>query len=128
MGDNGSFDFRKQARLMYLFSAEMKLPVYCWLVGGNIVDVAAIALCVAETGVSDAVYIADKGFYSGENTAMLEAQNLRYIIPVRRNNPETDYGPLENGEFKIKNRRFISRRPAAGGRGTGLSELCLAPP
>ncbi|MDR2741275.1 MAG: hypothetical protein LBB98_03880 [Treponema sp.] len=62
-GYNGSFDFGKQLRLMYLFSAKMKLPVYYRLPGGNIVDVAAMALCVKEMGVSDVVYIADKGFY-----------------------------------------------------------------
>jgi hypothetical protein len=106
-GYNGSFDFGKQIRLMYLFSAKMKLPVYYRLLGGNIVDVAAMALCVTEMGVSDVVYIADKGFYSRDNIAMLEEKNLRYIMPVRRNNPAIDYGPLEDGQFKIKNRRFI---------------------
>ncbi|MDR1625320.1 MAG: hypothetical protein LBT33_02165, partial [Spirochaetia bacterium] len=63
-GYNGSFDFGKQARLMYLFPATMKLPVYYRLVGGNIVDVAAMTLCVQEMGGSDVVYIAGKGFYS----------------------------------------------------------------
>jgi transposase len=58
-------------------------------------------------GVSDVVYIADKGFYSKDNVAMLEEQNLKYIMPVRRSNPVIDYGPLGDGGFKIKNRRFI---------------------
>jgi hypothetical protein len=44
-GDHGSFDFGKQVRLMYLFPARMKLPVYYRLPGGNIADVAAMA-CV----------------------------------------------------------------------------------
>jgi hypothetical protein len=34
-GCNNSFDFGKQLRLMYLFSAKMKLPVYYRLLGGN---------------------------------------------------------------------------------------------
>ncbi|MDR2743004.1 MAG: transposase, partial [Treponema sp.] len=106
-GYNGSFDFGKQLRLMYLFSAKMRLPVYYRLLGGNIVDVAAMALCVKEMGVSDVVYIADKGFYSTDNVAMLEAQNLKYIMPVSRNNPAINYGPIGDGEFKMKHRRFI---------------------
>jgi hypothetical protein len=106
-GYNGSFDFGKQLRLMYLFSAKLKLPVYYRLLGGNMVDVATMALCVEEMGVSDVVYIADKGFYSKENTAMLEERNLWYIMPVRRNNPVIDYGPLGSGNFKVQNRRFI---------------------
>jgi transposase len=52
------------------------------------------------------VYIADKGFYSAANVAMLEARNLRHIIPVRRDNRQIDYSPLEDGEFKAKNGRF----------------------
>jgi hypothetical protein len=103
-GYNNSFDFGKQLRLMYLFSARMKLPVF---LGGNIVDVAAMVLCVKEMGVSDVVYIADKGFYSRDNAAMLEERNLRYIMPVRRNDPAIDYGPIGDGESKVKNRRFI---------------------
>jgi hypothetical protein len=106
-GYNNSFDFGKQLRLMYLFSAKMKLPVYYRLLGGNIVDVAAMALCVEEMGLSDVVYIADKGFYSAANVAMLEARNLRYIIPVRRDNRQIDYSPLGDGEFKAKNGRFV---------------------
>jgi transposase len=106
-GYNNAFDFGKQLRLMYLFSARMKLPVYYRLLGGNIVDIAAMALCVKEMGVSDVVYIADKGFYSRDNVAMLEERNLKYIMPVRRSNPAIDYGPIGDGEFKIKNRRFV---------------------
>jgi hypothetical protein len=105
-GYNGSFDFGKQVRLMYLFSAKMKLPVYYRLLGGNIVDVAAMDLCVREMGVSDVVYIADKGFYSRDNVAMLEQRNLKYLMPVRRNNPAIDYGPIGDGDFKIKHRHF----------------------
>jgi transposase len=105
-GYNNSFDFGKQLRLMYLFSAKMKLPVYYRLLGGNIVDVAAMALCVEEMGITDVVYIADKGFYSAANVAMLEARNLRYIILVRRDNQAIDYSPLGDGEFKAKYGRF----------------------
>jgi hypothetical protein len=36
------------------------------------------------------VYIAGKGFYSTANAVMLEEQNLRYIIPDRRDNQQTD--------------------------------------
>jgi hypothetical protein len=98
-GYNGSFDFGKQVRLMYFFSAKMKLPVYYRLLGGNIVD-------VAEMGVFDVVYIADKGFYSKGTMALLEERNLWYIMPVRRSNPAIDYGPVGDGDFKLKHRRF----------------------
>jgi hypothetical protein len=97
----------KQARLTYLFSAKIKLPVYYRLLGGNIADVAARALCVGETGLFGVVYIAGKGFYSADNAAMPEARNRRYIIPVRRDKRQIDYGPPGDGEFKAKRGRFV---------------------
>jgi len=62
-GYNPNFDFDKQIRLMYLFSAQMKQPVYYRLVGGNINDVKSMAMCVKEMDIKDKViFIADKGF------------------------------------------------------------------
>ena len=41
-GYNPDYDFDKQIRLMYLFSAQMKQPVYYRLINGNITDVKSI--------------------------------------------------------------------------------------
>jgi transposase len=41
-GYNPDFDFDKQIRLMYLFSAQMKQPVYYRLINGNITDVKSM--------------------------------------------------------------------------------------
>src|SRR5690606_16215070 len=62
-GYNVDFDFEKQVRLMYLFSASMQKPVYYRLINGNITDVKSMALCVKEMGIEQVIYIADKGFY-----------------------------------------------------------------
>ena len=43
-GYNPDFDFDKQIRLMYLFSAQMKQPVYYRMVNGNIPDVKSMWL------------------------------------------------------------------------------------
>ncbi|MDR1625319.1 MAG: hypothetical protein LBT33_02160 [Spirochaetia bacterium] len=40
---------------------------------------------------------------------MLAEKNLKYIMPVRRNNPAIEYGPIRDGECKMKNRHFIWR-------------------
>lgn len=41
-GYNPSFDFDKQIRLMYLFSAELNQPVYYRLISGNITDIKSM--------------------------------------------------------------------------------------
>ncbi len=50
-----------------------------------------------EGGISDAVIICDKGFYSEEDIRFLEANNLRFIMPLKRNSSLIDYRLLISG-------------------------------
>ena len=51
-GYNPSHDFDEQIRLMYLFSSEMKQPVYYRLINKNITDISSMSLCVREMNVN----------------------------------------------------------------------------
>ena len=107
-GYNPAFDFEKQIRLMYLFSAQMRQPIYYRLINGNINDVKSMSLCIKEMDIRDnVVFIADKGFFSNENIAMMEMEKLSYIIPLHRNNPLIDYSPLQRPGFKKDAQYFI---------------------
>jgi len=106
-GYNPDFDFEKQVRLMYLFSAKMQKPVYYRLINGNITDLKSMALCVQEMEIENVIYIADKGFYSKENIMMMKEHKLQYIIPVQRNNKLIDYLPLQAAGFKQQQSYFI---------------------
>ena len=106
-GYNPDFDFERQVRLMYLFSAQMQKPVYYRLINGNITDIKSMSLCVEEMKVENVIYIADKGFYSKENIAMMKLQCLQYIVPLHRNNNLIDYKPLREADFKRKLSYFI---------------------
>jgi len=93
--------FEKQIRLMYLFSAQMKQPVYYRLINGNITDVKSMALCIKEMNIKyKVVFISDKGFFSAKNVAMMKKEELSYIIPLQRNNALIDYSPLQHANFK----------------------------
>jgi len=106
-GYNPNFNFDKQIRLMYLFSAQMKQPVYYRLVNGNITDVKSMSLSIKEMNVRNrVVFIADKGFFSAENVAMMEEEKLSYMIPLQRNNLLIDYLPLQNANFKKEMQYF----------------------
>jgi transposase len=109
-GYNPSFDFGKQIRLMYMFSAELKKPVYYRLINGNITDISSMALCVKEMGVQNVVFIADKGFYSEQNIKLLENQKLQYVIPLRRNNSVIDYTSLSQPDFKKATEYFVYQK------------------
>ena len=106
-GYNPDFDFNRQVRLMYLFSAQMQKPVYYRLINGNITDIKSMSLCVEEMKIENVIYIADKGFYSKENTQMMKEQGLQYIIPLQRKNQLIDYQALQEDGFKLKLSYFI---------------------
>jgi transposase len=104
-GYNPSHDFDEQIHLMYLFSSEMKQPVYYRHINGNITDFSSMSLCIKEMNVKDVVFIADKGFYRENNIGELDKNQLQYIIPLRRNNQLIDFKPPKQANFKkdIKN-------------------------
>lgn len=77
-GYNPNFDFDKQVRLMYLFAAGTQQPVYYRLINGNVTDIKSMALCVEEMNIQNVIYIADKGFYSKDNIAMICTRRLAY--------------------------------------------------
>ena len=108
-GYNPNFDFDKQIRLMYLFSAQMKQPIYYRLVNGNIPDIKSMSLSIKEMNIKnkDVVFISDKGFYSAENVAELNKEKLYYIIPIKRDNQMIDYSPLQQQDFKKNMNYFI---------------------
>jgi hypothetical protein len=106
-GYNPDFNFDKQIRLMYLFSAQRQSPVYYRLINGNIPDSKSMALCLEEMNMKNVIYIADKGFYSKQNTARMKELGLQYIVPLQRNNKLIDYKPLKKADFKKKLNYFI---------------------
>ena len=107
-GYNPNSDFEKQIRLMYLFSAQMKQPVYYRLINGNITDIKSMSLCIKEMNIqNNVIFIADKGFFSAGNISMMEQEQLSYIIPLHRNNALIDYSPLQGADFKKGMQYFI---------------------
>lgn len=93
-GYNSQGNFDPQANLLLLFSQTQHEPVYYRLLPGNIRDVKSVKLSLKESGISDAIFIADKGFYSEDNIDELEKSELQYVIPLKRNHTLIDYKPL----------------------------------
>ena len=99
--------------IMFVFSVGLQLPIYYRISAGNIKDIKAFKLSLKESNIKDAVIIADKGFYSITNIKELNAGNLKFIIPLRRNNKFICYDKTEvsnkkefDGYFKY-NKRII---------------------
>ena len=99
-GYNSDMTFEPQVTLLYIYSAKKHKPLFFRLVAGNIRDVGILKNALVESGIHNAVFISDKGFYSAGNVARLDELGMKYIIPLRRDNAAIDYGPLKDIETK----------------------------
>jgi len=88
-------DYRPQINLLCIFSNSLLEPIYYRLADGNAREVKSFKLSLLESGITDAVIIADKGFYSKSNIVLLDKEGLRYIIPLKRNNQIIDASVLK---------------------------------
>lgn len=107
-GYNPQSSFDKQIRLMYIFSSELKQPVYYRLINGNIADISSMKACVEELNVKPVVFVADKGFYSKSNISALRQNKLHFIIPLRRDNGLVDYSIFQSRNFKTEAKRYFT--------------------
>jgi len=94
----GTFD--NIINLMFVFSLKLKIPVYYRVMSGNIKDISSFKLCLNESGITDAIVIADKGFYSESNIVNIETENLKYIVPLKRNSALINYNKIKDGDLK----------------------------
>jgi len=95
-GYNSNMDFQPQFVLLYLYDAVSIEPLYYRVLPGNIREISALKNTIKISGMTNCVYIADKGFFSESNIAELERLNMRYIIPLKRDNKSIPYNSLEN--------------------------------
>ncbi len=94
----GTFD--SLTNLMFAFSVDMQLPLYYRILPGNIKDIKAFKLCLEELNIKDVAVIADKGFYSEKNIEELIREQLKFIIPLKRNSSLINYRKIESANKK----------------------------
>jgi len=97
LGYNASREYDPQINLLYAFACGIKQPAYYRIIPGNVRDVSAFALSLAEAELGNVVVVADKGFGSEANFKMLEEAGIKYIIPIKRNSGSYDTAKLKTG-------------------------------
>lgn len=95
--------------LLYLYSPNSYLPAYYRLFNGNIKDVTMLSTTLKESNYKNAIIVGDKGFFSEENLKNLEAEQLNYIVPLRRNSSLIDYEKYSNLTNKASHFLFENR-------------------
>lgn len=93
LGYNSEREYMPQVNLALLFSVDegKKQPVFFRMVPGCVRDITVIPRTVREAGLSSAVLLGDKGFYSQDNVKFLESEELNYILPLKRDSTLIDY-------------------------------------
>jgi len=113
-GYNARLDYQPQVSLLYLYSPTKALPVFYRLLPGNIREISTLKHTIDECGMQDAVVIADKGFYSKHNVEELRRHQLRYILPLKRNNTAIAYHTVDemeaSTEYFLYHQRYIYYR------------------
>ncbi len=80
-----------QVNVLYCFSlSPQKAPVYFRANAGDKTDYETILNAIKETNIKNVVFIADKGFGSDYNFDFFKANELKYLIPLRRNDTSID--------------------------------------
>lgn len=105
-GYNSQMNFEPQINLMYLYGSKSRMPVFYRLHAGNIREVKALKNTIVESGIQNATLIGDKGFFSKANLELLEQQQLRYILPLKRDNVRIDYSAVRDASFKANGQYF----------------------
>ncbi|MEE1159535.1 MAG: transposase, partial [Atopobiaceae bacterium] len=90
LGYDSKMRFRPQLNLIYAFSVGEggAVPAYYKRYSGGTTDVTAFSDLLAESGVgaSGCLAVADKGFASEDDFAMLADMGLSYVVPLKRGN------------------------------------------
>ncbi|CAM0116969.1 transposase [Rhabdochlamydiaceae symbiont of Dictyostelium giganteum] len=105
-GYNSKGNSDPQVNLLLLFSESQQEPAYYRLLPGHVRDVKSVKLSLKESGIDDAIFIADKGFYSKSNIDELEQLKLQYLIPLKRNHSLIDYTPFQKAGKEGLNHYF----------------------
>jgi transposase len=124
-GYNSDMNFEPQVTLLYIYSAKKHRPLFFRLVPGNIKDVSILKNALVESGISNAVFISDKGFYSEANLARLDELGMKYIIPLRRDNSAINYELLKDIDTKTSYFNFRKRYIFYVSYPHGGKQICL---
>lgn len=112
LGYNSQRQFEPQINLLYLFAQDKQLPVFYRCVQGSVREVRALQLTMRESGLKSAILVADKGFYSAKNTAVLDEEKWQYVLPLPRRNALIDYHITQTGTQRNFDGYFLyEKRP-----------------
>jgi len=83
-GYNADHDDSPQINIVMVCTQDSGIPVMVRMIPGSIRDMKAMCATVKEMMRKDVVIVADRGFFSKENVAVLEENGIDFLMPVKR--------------------------------------------
>ena len=113
---NSKGEYLPQIQLLFLFSIGRDAPAYFRILPGAINSVASLRVTMQESGASNIVLVADRGFYSSKNVKELDDLGIFFIIPLRRNSKLIDYSMEQKRHFMFQDHPIFYSRYQRNGR------------
>ncbi|MFH0875201.1 MAG: transposase [archaeon] len=112
IGHNSDEIYHEQFNLLLLFSKDKTMPVFFRVIDGAIRDISSIKKTIEESGVKNAVFVGDKGFFSEHNEETLFDNKIEHILPLRRNSTIINYDAANSNSKKAYDSFFFyNNRP-----------------
>jgi transposase len=102
LGYNNKKQWDPQVNLLYLYSKDSSLPLFFKLSPGDVREVKTLELALLSAGIKNAVIVGDKGFTSKLNIEIIESNDIKYILPLKRNDSNVDYSDINLGKSAMK--------------------------
>lgn len=90
-GHNADHLYLKQINFVLFFSQDNKIPVMMKSVPGSVRDIKALKSTVREFSLNSCTVVLDRGFASYKTPDWMTEEELKYILPLRRNFEIIDY-------------------------------------
>ncbi|MGC8558637.1 MAG: transposase, partial [Nitrososphaeria archaeon] len=116
LGHNSVEVYLPQVQLLFLFSLDRDLPAYFRIMPGSVTSVMSLKIAMQESGIKNALVVADTGFYSARNIGGLEDMGLFYIIPLKRNSKLIDYSLQQKSYFMFESKPIFYAKHRINGR------------
>lgn len=97
-GYNGKEVWHDQIVLALIWSLSHHRPGYLRLLPGSIPSAPSLRQTLAESGLRNVVLVGDRGFYSAQNVAALETEDVEYVLAVPRDKVAVAHPPASKYE------------------------------
>ncbi|KXA90260.1 hypothetical protein AKJ62_01255 [candidate division MSBL1 archaeon SCGC-AAA259D14] len=106
--------FLPKVNIALLFSKDRNMPIHLRIFFGSVHEIKTIEAVIREIKDKDILFIADKGFYKNDLYDDLDEGNVKFVLPLPRDDDRIQYDEDLSEVFKYRDRIIKSTSYPAG--------------